>query len=71
MPYEELDEWRRNFGGVRHLHEATGMLVTGAIDDLWINKNDEYRHHTMKCHSMLLSRVHGETNIKTKTINGA
>lgn len=40
--HEELNEWRYNFGGVKHVHEATGMLVTGAIDDLWINKNDEY-----------------------------
>lgn len=39
---EELDEWRRNFGGVKHLHEQTGLLVTGAIDDLWINSKGEY-----------------------------
>ncbi len=42
VAHDELDEWRRNFGGVKHLHKATGMLVTGAIDDLWINRNDEY-----------------------------
>ena len=41
-PHDELDEWRRNFGGVRYLHEPTGLLVTGAIDDLWINKAGEY-----------------------------
>src|ERR1035437_1862477 len=41
-PHAELDEWRRNFGGVRYLHEPTGMLITGAIDDLWINKKKEY-----------------------------
>lgn len=40
--HDELDEWRRNFGGVRYLHESTGLLVTGAIDDLWINKKGEY-----------------------------
>ena len=42
MAHDELDEWRRNFGGVRYLHEPTGLLVTGAIDDLWINGNAEY-----------------------------
>src|SRR3990167_10369950 len=42
MSHAELDEWRRNFGGIRHLHEPTGFLVTGAIDDLWINGKDEY-----------------------------
>lgn len=40
--HDELDEWRRNFGGVKHLHKKTGLLVTGAIDDLWINSKDEY-----------------------------
>ncbi len=42
MSHEELDEWRRNFGGIKYLHEPTGLLVTGAIDDLWINGQDEY-----------------------------
>lgn len=39
---DELDEWRDNFGGVRHYHEPTGMMVTGAIDDLWITASGEY-----------------------------
>jgi len=42
MSHDELDEWRRNFGGVKHLHEPTGLLVTGAIDELWINAQQEY-----------------------------
>lgn len=42
MSHDQLDEWRRNFGGVRYVHEPTGLLVTGAIDDLWINSKDEY-----------------------------
>lgn len=42
VAHKELDEWRRNFGGVRYLHEPTGFLVTGAIDDLWINSSGEY-----------------------------
>lgn len=42
MSHDELDEWRRNFGGVRYLHQPTGFLVTGAIDDLWINGKNEY-----------------------------
>jgi hypothetical protein len=40
--HEEINEWRRNFGGVRYLHEPTGLLVTGAIDDLWINSKGEH-----------------------------
>jgi len=38
VAHDELDEWRRNFGGVRHHHESTGFTVTGAIDDLWIDE---------------------------------
>ncbi|MBU6370822.1 MAG: PD-(D/E)XK nuclease family protein [Patescibacteria group bacterium] len=41
-PHDELDEWRRNFGGVKYIHEPTGLTVTGAIDDLWINGKGEY-----------------------------
>ena len=42
VAHDELDEWRENFKGVRYFHEQTGMTVTGAIDDLWINSKDEY-----------------------------
>jgi CRISPR/Cas system-associated exonuclease Cas4 (RecB family) len=42
VAHDELDEWRRNFGGVKYLHTETGILVTGAIDDLWINSKEEY-----------------------------
>ncbi len=41
-PHEELDTWRENFKGVQYMHEPTGMLVSGAIDDLWINGKGEY-----------------------------
>lgn len=42
VAHAELDEWRRNFGGIRFDHPETGFTITGAIDDLWINKNGEY-----------------------------
>lgn len=40
--HEELEEWRKNFGGIVHLHRDTNLLVSGAIDDLWINNQGEY-----------------------------
>ncbi len=40
--HENLDEWRENFKGVRHTHKKTGITVSGAIDDLWINSKNEY-----------------------------
>jgi hypothetical protein len=33
-----LVSWRENFNRVRVLHEATGFVLTGAIDDLWIDR---------------------------------
>lgn len=42
VAHEELDEWRRNFGGIKYLHKPTSLLVSGAIDDLWINSKEEY-----------------------------
>jgi hypothetical protein len=33
--HEKLDDWRHNFTGVRHNHEASGFLVYGAVDDIW------------------------------------
>lgn len=33
--HPELPAWRQNFVGVRFLHEPSGFLVYGAVDDLW------------------------------------
>jgi hypothetical protein len=42
VSHEKINEWRENFEGVQYLHKPTGILVSGAIDDLWINGNNEY-----------------------------
>ena len=42
VKHPKLDKWRENFKGVRYKHKETGITVSGAIDDLWINSNDEY-----------------------------
>ncbi len=42
VSHEKLDKWRENFVGVQFLHEPTNLLITGAIDDLWINSKGEY-----------------------------
>lgn len=39
--HPELDEWRMNFKGIQVLHEPTNFIVTGAVDDLWINSEGE------------------------------
>ena len=35
--HEMMDEWRENFKGVQYLHEPTNLLITGAVDDIWID----------------------------------
>ena len=39
--HPELDAWRANFQGVQYLHEPTNFIITGAIDDLWVNPSGE------------------------------
>ncbi|MFZ2189746.1 MAG: PD-(D/E)XK nuclease family protein [Candidatus Magasanikiibacteriota bacterium] len=41
-PHEKLNEWRDNFTGIQYVHPKTGITITGAIDDLWINSDNEY-----------------------------
>lgn len=43
VPYvhEKLDDWRENFVGVQAQHEATNLLVFGAVDDLWVHPDGE------------------------------
>lgn len=39
--HELLNDWRENFVGVQYVHPATGMTISGAIDDVWVNKKGE------------------------------
>ncbi|HEY4831801.1 MAG TPA: PD-(D/E)XK nuclease family protein [Waddliaceae bacterium] len=39
--HPELDDWRMNLKGIEVFHEPTNFIVTGAIDDLWINSEEE------------------------------
>lgn len=41
-PHANLETWRNNFKGIRYFHEPTNFELFGAIDDLWINKKNEY-----------------------------
>lgn len=43
IPYahDELNTWRENFEGIQHRHEKSGLLISGAIDDVWINPEGE------------------------------
>ena len=39
--HQDLDKWRENFVGVQYLHEPTNLLITGAVDDIWIDNNGD------------------------------
>jgi CRISPR/Cas system-associated exonuclease Cas4 (RecB family) len=39
--HKDIDTWRENFVGVQCLHKPTNFLVTGAVDDIWINDDGE------------------------------
>jgi len=43
VPYvnKDIDIWRNTFKGMEYFHKPTNLLITGAIDDIWINKEDE------------------------------
>lgn len=40
--HDEIDAWRENFKGVQYHHEPTNLIITGAIDDLWIDGEGKY-----------------------------
>ena len=41
-PHEKLEQWRTNFTGVQVHHEKTNLLITGAIDDLWLTPEQQH-----------------------------
>lgn len=43
IPFEhpELDTWRENFEGIQLDHKDTGMIISGAVDDIWVTPNNE------------------------------
>lgn len=40
-PHSDLEDWRNNFRGIQYLHPETNFLVFGAIDDVWIDKDEQ------------------------------
>jgi len=43
IPYQhkDIDTWRNTFKGIEYLDKDTNLLITGAIDDIWINPQGE------------------------------
>ncbi|MDQ3018476.1 MAG: PD-(D/E)XK nuclease family protein [bacterium] len=43
VPYAhpQLDVWRENFQGIQYHHKATNLIISGAVDDVWVNPQGE------------------------------
>lgn len=39
--HEMMNEWRENFKGIQFHHKATNFIMTGAVDDLWVDEDKE------------------------------
>lgn len=41
LEHPMIDEWRENFKGITYFHPSTQLTITGAVDDIWVNKNNQ------------------------------
>ena len=40
--HEKMDEWRDSLRrGIRYLHKPTNFIITGGVDDVWVNPQKE------------------------------
>lgn len=40
--HEKMDEWRDSLKrGITYLHQTTNLLITGGVDDVWVNPQGE------------------------------
>lgn len=39
--HSEMNTWRENFEGIQFVHKKSGLLISGAVDDVWINPEGE------------------------------
>jgi hypothetical protein len=43
LAHELMNEWRdAKHAGIKYLHSPTNFLVTGGVDDVWVNPEGEY-----------------------------
>ncbi|MDQ3076588.1 MAG: PD-(D/E)XK nuclease family protein [bacterium] len=38
--HKELNDWRENFVGIQYVHPETGLTISGAIDDVWVDPDE-------------------------------
>ena len=37
--HEQINEWRENFVGIQYFHRPSNFIITGAVDDIWKDKD--------------------------------
>jgi len=42
LKHESLNEWRDPFKGITYHDKKTNLIITGGVDDIWINPNGEF-----------------------------
>ncbi|MBI2454167.1 MAG: PD-(D/E)XK nuclease family protein [Parcubacteria group bacterium] len=43
LDHPKIDEWRDAlYGGIQFLHPETNLLLTGGVDDVWVNPKGEF-----------------------------
>jgi CRISPR/Cas system-associated exonuclease Cas4 (RecB family) len=42
LKHENLDEWRDPFKGITYTDKNTNFIITGGVDDVWINPQKEF-----------------------------
>lgn len=39
--HEQINEWRENFVGLQHYHRPTNLIISGAVDDIWSDRDGQ------------------------------
>ncbi|MEX0652312.1 MAG: PD-(D/E)XK nuclease family protein [Candidatus Paceibacterota bacterium] len=67
VPFEhnDMNIWRDNFKGIACLHAPTNLVVSGAVDDIWVTPNNELIIVDYKATSK-----DGEVNLDAEWQNG-
>jgi len=64
LPFQhpQMDTWRENFEGVQYVHPSTGMIISGAVDDIWVTPSGEllivdYKSTSKEGHQSFLESI--------------
>lgn len=36
-----MDEWRETFKGIQYHHQPTNLIISGAVDDIWVDESNQ------------------------------